>query len=126
MRPDTQQWWDQAQADLWDAVTVLAAGEYFATSLFAQQAAEKALKALYVEQRGGTSPPKSHDLEFLGTEVGAPPSLEPEFDTLADTITLARYPDIGSPAPVNGIRRPDAESHLEAARRIVAWTTSQL
>jgi len=49
MRPDTQQWWEQAQADLRTSSALLAIGEFFAVSFHAHEAVEKALKALYIE-----------------------------------------------------------------------------
>jgi HEPN domain-containing protein len=125
MRADTQQWWDQAQADLHSADVLLASGQFYAVSFFAQQAAEKALKALYLEQRGRI-PPRTHDLEFLASEVGALTTLMTELGVLTPAFDSARYPDGSGIAPVHAIGHMDAQDHFDAAERIVTWIGSQL
>lgn len=126
MRADTQQWWDQAQADLRSARLLLTTSQmFYAVSFFAQQAAEKALKALYVEQRG-RMPSRTHDLEFLASEVGALNVLMTELGVLTPVFDRARYPDSSGIAPVHAIGHVDAEDHFDAAGRIVTWIGSQL
>lgn len=53
---DVEPWWRQAQADLETARVTASAGRHYAASWFAQQAVEKGLKALYIEQRGALAP----------------------------------------------------------------------
>jgi HEPN domain-containing protein len=71
MRQETALWLRQAQEDLITAQVNLDGGRFYAASIFSQQAAEKALKALILEQTGAT-PPRSHDLVALGRRIGAP------------------------------------------------------
>ena len=52
MRVDTEPWWRQAEADLTSAEILLNGGQWYGASWFAQQAAEKALKALHLERLG--------------------------------------------------------------------------
>ncbi|MBI2886275.1 MAG: HEPN domain-containing protein [Chloroflexi bacterium] len=56
----------QSQEDLESAEATLEIGRYYVSSLLAQQAAEKALKALFI-QRKRSLPPRTHYLEELGT-----------------------------------------------------------
>jgi HEPN domain-containing protein len=56
MRPEAEPWWRQAQADLETARITLDAGRDYAASWFAQQAVEKGLKALYIDQQGTLAP----------------------------------------------------------------------
>jgi HEPN domain-containing protein len=56
----------------------LQAGRFYAASSFAQQAAEKGLKALWVE-RLGEVPPRTHDLRFFGTELQVPRAVKNDF-----------------------------------------------
>jgi len=126
MRADTEQWWEQARADLVSARGLLAIGQFYAVSLFAQQAAEKAIKALLIEQRGGTLPRRSHDLEFLASEAGVLAPLQADLTTLAPVFEMARYPDHSGLAPANRIGHGDAQNHLDAAERIVAWIGGRL
>ncbi len=126
MRPDTQQWWEQAQADLRSARALLQIGEFYATSFHAQQSAEKALKALLIEQHGGTLPHRTHDLEFLAVDAGILADLRRDLATLAPVFEMARYPDATGIAPVNRISQADAERHLDAAERTVTWIANRL
>ena len=49
MDKNVQDWWRQAEADLDTAIFNLNGKKYYASVIFAQQAAEKALKALFFE-----------------------------------------------------------------------------
>ncbi len=126
MRPDAEPWWRQAEADLEAARDLVAPGHYFAVSWFAQQATEKALKALYVEQRAHLSP-RTHDVEFLGSELGVPAAYAPDLKRLSDAFDLVRYPDpaIGR-APVDEVNMATAAADLAAAERVVLWVRQQL
>ncbi len=125
MRAEARPWWRQAQADLQNAELVLQAGQFYLTSILAHQAAEKALKALYVEQHAGGMPARTHDVGFLATQVGTPTNLEDDLETLAPAFSIARYPDDTDIAPVDAIDHATAIKHLDAARRILEWIGSQ-
>lgn len=125
MRPDTAAWWRQAQADMRSAEVLFAAGQYYGASFFAQQAAEKALKAILVERQNGRQPPRTHDLVFLGQQVLIAPALQPQLTLLFPVFGLARYP-MGTTGPVDAIGEQLARSHVAAATQVVAWTAHQL
>ena len=103
----------------------MAAGQFYAVSWFAQQAAEKALKALYLE-RNGHLPPRTHDLRFLGAELQVSSAQASDLTILYPTFRAARYPDDSGSAPVDAIREPDATQHLGAARRTLEWIGTEL
>ncbi len=102
----------------------LAGGQFYAGSWFAQQAAEKGLKALYIERRGQLAP--RHDLRFLGSRLGVPRQVQVDLDMLNPTFDLARDPDALGTAPVDAIQEDDAADHVDAARRTLTWISSQL
>jgi HEPN domain-containing protein len=60
MQPEPERWWEYAERDLGPAQAILDMKRWDAASLFAQQAVEKALKALLA--RAGGRPPRIHDL----------------------------------------------------------------
>jgi HEPN domain-containing protein len=94
--------------------------------LFAQQAAEKALKALYIEQQGALAP-RTHDLLQLGTSVGTPQNVQADLATLNPAFDMVRYPSPRSTqAPVNVVDATIAKEHLEAAERVLQWVQAQL
>jgi HEPN domain-containing protein len=125
MRPETEPWWRQAQADVETAEVALQGGRFYAVSWFAQQAAEKALKALYLERQGRLAP-RTHDLRYLGSLLTVPQTVETDLDALTPAFDLARYPDPIGTAPVDAVDAADATIHLEAARRTLAWIGAQL
>jgi len=92
MRSETEPWWHQARADLETAEIVLDGRRFYAVSWFVQQAVEKGLKALYIEQRGVLAP-RTHDLRHLGREVLAPSTVETDLAALDPAFDLTRYPD---------------------------------
>ncbi len=70
MRKETKNWWEQAKEDLKAAKINYDNKVYYVASFLAQQAAEKALKALLLES--SLKIPKVHDLVFLAERTGAP------------------------------------------------------
>jgi HEPN domain-containing protein len=83
---------------------------------FAQQAAEKAIKALLIANGGQV--PRSHDLDFLRNKL--PPgarlhSTHPSLSDLTEWVVGARYPDAYD-AATDG----DAAKALETASEVLA------
>lgn len=69
MRVEASRWWRRAVDDLETARVTLGARRWAPTVFFAQQAAEKALKAVWLE-RTGEAPPRTHDLVRLAEMTG--------------------------------------------------------
>lgn len=125
MRPDTLAWWRQAEADLHSGDIMLANGQWYAASWFAQQATEKALKALILE-RSRREPARTHDVRQLGRTVGAPSNVEQDLTVLFPIFSLTRYPDALNVPPIDAIGEIDAREHVDAARRVLRWVLPQL
>jgi len=88
MRKESSRLWEQAQEDLDTADKLLNVGKYYASVFFSEQAAEKALKVLYLEKRRRIT--FTHDLVELAEELGAPEDvchaateLSPDYDSLS-------------------------------------------
>jgi len=126
LRDEVWHWMRQAEEDLTTARANLDAERFYAVSLFAQQAAEKALKSVLIE-RHGRMPPRSHDLVRLGEGVGVDPGIFPELEELSGTYAVARYPDAApGGVPAEAIDSGAARRHLEIAEGVVAWARRQL
>ncbi|HAX24546.1 MAG TPA: hypothetical protein DCX80_05860 [Chloroflexi bacterium] len=127
MRSEVEPWWRQAQADLETARQMIPISRHYAASWFAQQAVEKGLKALYLE-RTVTLPPRTHDLEYLGRQVQAPPYITDDLVHLNPAFGMARYPDsVGQHAPIDAISPSLAHEHLTAAERVCGgWTNNSV
>lgn len=110
--------WAQARADLATATLLLDAGAFYACAFFAQQAAEKCLKAVCIGGFGRTH--RGHDLIAITNYLQAPLDIMNCAADLNDSYDGALYPD-GDGVPFQRYGRADADRHLRAAQRIIAW-----
>jgi len=125
MDKNVQDWWRQAEADLDTAIFNLNGKKYYASVIFAQQAAEKALKALFFVNKAAT-PPKIHDLVELCNLVNAPDEIKKEAADLSQTYLMSRYPGAASEIPVKFYTKEKAARFLHEAEVIVAWVKKQI
>ena len=126
MRPETEPWWRQSQADLAIARKLIQPESYLASAWFTHQAIEKGLKALFIE-RHGRQAARTHDLPFLARIIALPASLMVHVKTVDPAFELARYPDIDMHiAPVDAVSETMAIRTLEATGEIMTWLETQL
>ncbi len=111
-------WLAKAKYDLETARINLDNDRYDAASFFAHQAAEKALKALYVMKTGRLW--KIHDLTELGRKVGAPLKILRHCDALNPHYIETRYPMEAE------YDDEIAEEAIEKAEEVVKWATNVL
>ncbi len=123
-RPLWREWLDQAERDLRLATEIQAS--YPESSVFsAQQAAEKAAKALWIAQDRGT-PPRTHAVDRLLGDLGAPAELVEAGSRLARSYVMSRYPDAASGAPFRLIAIEDAAARLANAEQVLEWVKDRL
>jgi HEPN domain-containing protein len=119
-------WSRQAEADLRAAGVLCDAGEWSHSCFQAQQAAEKALKALLAERDQDL---RSHSLAALLRELGgeAPQQWASQARALDKLYAPTRYPDaLGDAAPMDVFGPEDAELAMNAARAFVDWAVASL
>ena len=96
MKPETQRWVRLAEEDRQVARTALESSLHRPCVFHCQQALEKVLKAMWIEQREQGYPPKKHNLVSLAQELGL--QLEDEMweflDDLAKQYNPTRYGDV--------------------------------
>ncbi len=128
MRPDStdpQAWLARAKSNLALAAAGPIAPEVYLEDLCfeAQQAAEKALKALLIAHN--VPFPRTHAIELLlslvQTHVLEPPPGVLEATRLTPYGTLGRYPGEDDP-----VTEDEYQEALELARRVVAWVEAQM
>jgi HEPN domain-containing protein len=120
---DPREWLNRARSNLIQA-QVKRKGIYLEDLCFnAQQAAEKAIKALLIER--GVKFPYVHDLaelltllEKAGQEI---PRTLRQAEKLTRFAVFTRYPGIGPP-----IRQKEYEESIEVAKEVVRWAGKQL
>lgn len=125
MTDEAAQWLRLAQVDFRTASQLVQDQIYYAAVFFAQQAAEKALKGLWIA-RFRQLAPRTHNLVTLAREldgdallIQAAAELSPEY-----ILTRDSTPEVASPEDLYD--RQSAEIHLDAARSIVDWAESRL
>jgi HEPN domain-containing protein len=121
-------WWDQGQRDARHARHALEDGDYEWSAFAAQQAAEKALKALILT-RGGE--PWGHSLtglvEALPVEIEQPPQVIEAASRLDKHYIPARYPNgFASGYPGKLYTRGEAEAAIADAEQILEFCGRRL
>lgn len=119
-------WWRQAAADLRASSVLADAGEWSHSCFQAQQAAEKALKALLADRDQDL---RSHSLAALLRELGgeAPQQWATQARSLDKLYAPTGYPDaLGDAAPMDVFGPEDAERAMQAAKAFVDWAADLL
>jgi len=124
MRKESLTLWQQAQHDLDTAQKLLQIEVYYASVFFAEQAAEKALKALYLEKKRRRE--FTHDLTELTGELGAPQNVLEAAAELSPDYVISRYPDAANALPANLYTAQSAQMHLTYAIEVLEWVKKEL
>ena len=119
MQKEAENNWAQARADLATAVTLRDAGIYYASVFFAQQAAEKALRAASLHNLNRN--PKGHNLITIANSLNAPIDIMNASSELNADFLNTRSPEAADGIPFQLYHQEDALLHLKAAEAIVQW-----
>lgn len=114
-----EDWLAQADEDLRTAEYNLEGEMLDAAAFYAQQAAEKALKAVHLGSEGRLT--RTHDLVALGRRVDAPEDLLERCKILSPAYFYTRYPDV---AGIDAIDE-DVPELVEHAKEVVSWARSR-
>ncbi len=111
--------WAQSKSDLATAVTLLDAGIYYASVFFAQQAAEKALRAASILRLQKN--PRGHNVIQSANALHAPLEIMNAAAELNADFLTARTVEAAEGVPAQLYDRESAERHLAAGRAVVEW-----
>ncbi|MDI6723131.1 MAG: HEPN domain-containing protein [Methanobacterium sp.] len=125
MREEVSNWWKQALKDLESASKNLEIKEYYVAAFLSQQAAEKALKALYIHKLKESSGP-THSLLFLGRSVKIPDEFLSGLRKLSPDFVITRYPDAANGVPYELYDDEIARERLKIAKGVVKWVEQEL
>ena len=124
IRMDVLDWLGEAKEELRTAEQLYELGRYAHSCFHAQQAAEKAFKALIIYVKRFIH--RSHDLVELYSEVKdvlhLNPSVESNIPELSAYYIQSRYPNAGLRRPSLEIGREQAKRSLDAARGVIDAT----
>lgn len=124
MRRESARLWEQAQEDLDTADKLIGVQKYYASAFFSEQAAEKALKAMYLERKRRAA--FTHDLIELAEELSAPENAVRAAAELSPDYLLTRYPDAANAVPARLYDQASARLHLELSRQVMEWVRREL
>ena len=118
-------WYQQALHEL-EAARVLRRESFWDTcSLMCQQAAEKAVKAVWIDAKSD-DPPRTHWAEELAEKLGAPGDVVDAASVLVAGYTVTRYPEgpWGGP-PFLSYSQEDADDSIVRAELVLVWAHAQ-
>ena len=119
MREEVRNWLFQAKADL-DAADDSGKSGHFEWACFqSQQAAEKALKALYIHRKRTAI--VTHNMVTLAHALRAPAKIVEAARELNADYVAARYPDAANGIPAEQYSREIGERHFQAAKGVLQW-----
>ncbi len=98
MRAEIEMWLGQGGDDLEKAEVLFNGKKYDGAVFFCQQAAEKALKGLFIFKKS-KSPGNTHSLIYLAKEVSAPKNFYELLQSLTPEFVTTRYPDVVGEMP---------------------------
>lgn len=115
---EAKEWMERAEKDLEDAEFNLRGRRFEVSAFLSHQAAEKALKALFIRRFRRLW--RIHDLKQLAERVGAPSSVLELCDRLNPHYIGTRYP-----VKVSYDRKMAGEA-LSDARKVVEWAKRRM
>ena len=125
MRKEAEDWFKQARADMKTARDCLAAGDYYASAFFGQQAVEKLLKSYFIAKKKKV-PPKTHNLLDLSLELKIPDRFLTTARELTPAFIIARYPNAAGGPPVELYDKKTATEILKKAERFFRWLKGRI
>lgn len=120
---ETKKWLNKADSDLKHAGNALGDNDLDWAELASQQSAEKALKAVCIQNGFGLI--KTHDLTILARKVKAPLDIVQKGGLLNPFYTSARYPDVEELMDAEA-NKEAAKDAVKAAKAILQWCKKQL
>ena len=124
MHQEVKNWWAQAQHDINAAKNSLTSKDYDWACFQAQQATEKALKAIYIQENNEIR--KTHDLTYLATKIKASVEIIECCSKLNRIYTEVRYPDASEIIPAKKFSVKDAQEYIDLSEKIIQWLEKKL
>lgn len=124
MKEEVSVWWEQAKSDLNAAKNSLKSRNFDWACFQAQQAAEKGLKAFYIQEFNTFK--KIHDLSFFAKELKAPDKILELCFRLSPVYAETRYPDGSGKIPARRFSEEDTQKNIKHAEVILEWLEKEL
>ena len=121
-REEANKWIGFAKRNLDSARFALSHKRFDEASFWAQQSAEKALKAVWIGKGFGLQ--KTHNLVILGKKIGLSEEFIEELEILSSIYLVVRYPlDIDVEKELVA---ETSRTHVKTAEKVLEWTEKNL
>ena len=125
MAQDWRPWLETAEHELREARGSLGAGSYQSAAFFSHQAAEVALKALWMHEADGL-PPRTHNLVDMAEHLEAPKEILPAARDLNPLYSATRDPDVANGNPGKNYDEANASRAIAGAEEVFQWCSRRL
>jgi len=119
MKKEIENWLKQAKADTRTSENSLKSRDFYASAFWAQQAVEKALKALYIKDKNELI--KTHSISKIAKLLHLPDNLLNKVALIEQVYQETRYPDVSTFIPAEEFKENDATEILDYAMDVIAW-----
>lgn len=124
MQKEVSQWWRQAERDILSAEHSLSSGDFYIAAFLSQQAAEKALKALYLQEKKELL--KTHNISRLAKALDLSDILLKKIAMLEPVYQETRYPDVSAKIPADEFEEKDAQEFVNIAHEVLIWIQKRI
>ena len=121
MKEEVKKWWGKSKRDLDNSEFNLKNKRYEESCFFAQQAVEKALKALDIKKSDNFV--KTHDLIFLAKRIEASEEIIEKCRKVNPVYTESRYPDF---IEVETYTKEKSKEILLSTKEVLKWIKKEL
>ena len=125
MRPEAENWFRQAEADLANAQANVAPPSSYVAAFLVHQASEKALKAAFIAA-GRELRRERRGLVALAVELGAPPDLVSQLREINADYVATRYSDAANGVPAENYDERLAWQKVGIAREVLRWARERM
>ncbi|MBI5884776.1 HEPN domain-containing protein [archaeon] len=123
VRKEVLDWLNSAEDDLNTAETLYREKIYYASAFYCQQAAEKALKAAFINEFKKSI--QSHNLVEISRELKAPEEIISACRKLNPHYVQTRYPEAANAIPADVYDDEIVEELLEEAKKVFEWSETK-
>jgi HEPN domain-containing protein len=124
MRKESQMLWAQGLEDIDTADKLIGVKKFYASVFYSEQAAEKVLKALYIEKKKRAL--FTHDLTELAEQLNAPEEIQEAAAELSPDYVISRYPNAANAVPARIYTKKSADLHLKCGMDVIEWVKKEL
>ncbi|MFH1391932.1 MAG: HEPN domain-containing protein [Candidatus Diapherotrites archaeon] len=120
MRKEIFDWLNAAEDDLHTSEVLLKQGIFYASAFYSQQAAEKALKGIFILKFKKAA--IQHNIIGLARDIEAPTEIVSACKKLNPHYIQSRYPDAANALPAESYDEDISEELLEEAKKVFDWS----